>query len=46
MSSALPALIVVGDCKVLIGSVDARPAAIADGNTLLDDVPNETASDP
>jgi hypothetical protein len=42
----VPALIVAGACNVLSGSVEARPAAMADGNMLLDDLPKETASCP
>lgn len=46
VSAALPALTVAGACSVLIGSVLARPVAIADGKTVLDDVLKETASWP
>ena len=46
VSGALPALTVTGACSVLIGSLDARPVTIADGKTVLDDLPKDTASWP
>jgi hypothetical protein len=43
---AVPDLITAGACNVLTGSLLARPVAMADGKTLLDDVPKETTSCP
>ncbi len=46
VSIEVPALIVAGVCNVLSGSLEARPEAMADGKTVLDEVPKETASCP
>jgi hypothetical protein len=46
VSGWLPDLTVAGACNVLTGSLDARPVARADGKTVLEDVPKETASCP
>jgi len=46
VSAVVPALITAGACNVFSESLEARPVAMAEGNILLDDLPNETTSWP